>query len=138
MHPMRCLLVLILGTVALSVSTVPPPPAAAGGGGGGGEVISINDKKINGINSAVYSRRHAPRCGTRTMLGHRGDGIGAKLIMNVLKRNGQRKKWSDGIRGGSTEIGSNTLNQSLSGKVASAFGLEGKEVRRDDSACCCF
>ncbi len=109
---------------------------AAAAAAAGGEVISINDKKFNGINSAAYSRRHALRRGVRTMLGPPGDGIGVKLIMNILKRNGQRKKWSGGIRGGSTEIGSNKVNRSLSGKMANAIGLEEKEVRHDDWSYC--
>ncbi len=127
-------MVLLLG--AASVSSASAAAAAGAAAGGGGEVISINDKKFNGINSAAYSRRHAPRRGVRTMLGPPGDGIGVKLIMKALKRNRQRKKWSGGIRGGSAEIGSNTVNRSLSGKMANAIGLEGKEVRHDDSSCC--
>ncbi len=111
--------------------------AVAGGGGGGGEVIYINEKKINGVNSAAYSRRHAPRRGVKTMLDPPDEGIDVKLITNALKRNGQRKKWGGGIRGGgSTEIDSNAENRSLSGKTANAIGLEGKEVRHDDSNHC--
>ncbi len=110
--------------------------AAAGGGGGGGAAgggaTCSNEEKFNGINSAAYFRRHAPRLAVNRMLDPPDEGIGVKLITSALKRNGLRKKWGCGIRGGgSAVIGSNTENQSLSGKMANAIGLEGKEVRHD-------